>query len=866
MENENFKLKDLKIYNNNESAACAERKYRSVFDISELPELTIELSLFNKKFDEEYWSEEVELYCYRKSTKGLIASGYTVCKDLEADESENILVTDFTVKLDNELDNQSGTYYIEVSIDGTKIAYSEFTLLDGGGLYNGHNPYFEVYGLKLFEDTSEPEPQHIERSYHRQFQRMATRLVWAEFEIRNLIPEKTWKGEFFFNYYNDLRQLIRQEIKIVDVTPNPPNHEFFIEAGWGHPENVSWEEGKYTIEIVFMGKVIAIAFFIVADSAERGNADFTIVWKENQTRISSIESGQLSEDEIFSELDQLVGLESIKKRLHEYVGYIKYMKLLDKMEIEPMKSINLHAVFSGNPGTGKTTIAKMLGKIYKNLGLLPKDTVYEASRANLVGRYIGETAPMTKEVIEKARGGILLIDEAYSLAVKSDDNKDFGREVIEALLTEMSDGPGDIAIIVCGYPKEMEAFLDFNPGLRSRFKYHYDFPDYTPTELMEIAHRTARQKQLTFSDEVSAMMYKYLEDSFRTRNRSFGNARVVKSMLEEAQLNLGIRVINSKQKTLTREQLCTILPVDMNNLLVKQKRKIVQVKLDENLLESAFDELKNMVGIEMVKTEISELAKLAKYYREMDKDIVSAFSLNNIFTGNPGTGKTTVARILAKIYKALGLLERGHLVECAREDLVGMHVGETAPKTLAKIEEAKGGILFIDEAYSLTNGNGNDFGKEAVEVIIRQMEEHRGEFALIVAGYTKDMEQFLDSNPGLRSRFDNLLSFSDFSSDNLVEIARIQLKNSDLTIEPTALDHLAVYFKYHASNRNQYFGNGRFVRKVIEKSIRNQNLRLSQIPKDKRTEAQIKTLTLDDVKEFRLDSDMLVKRQIGFMK
>ncbi|PKO95019.1 MAG: AAA family ATPase, partial [Bacteroidetes bacterium HGW-Bacteroidetes-9] len=355
---------------------------------------------------------------------------------------------------------------------------------------------------------------------------------------------------------------------------------------------VSWEEGKYTIEIVFMGKVIAIAFFIVSDSAERGNADFTIVWKENQTRISSIESGQLSEDEIFSELDQLVGLESIKKRLHEYVGYIKYMKLLDKMEIEPMKSINLHAVFSGNPGTGKTTIAKMLGKIYKNLGLLPKDTVYEASRANLVGRYIGETAPMTKEVIEKARGGILLIDEAYSLAVKSDDNKDFGREVIEAILTEMSDGPGDIAIIVCGYPKEMEAFLDFNPGLRSRFKYIYDFPDYTPAELMEIAHRTARQKQLTFSEEVSAMMYKYLEDNFRTRNRSFGNARVVKSMLEEAQLNLGIRVINSKAETFTREQLCTILPVDMNNLLVKQKRKAVQVKLDENLLESAFDELK----------------------------------------------------------------------------------------------------------------------------------------------------------------------------------------------------------------------------------------------------------------------------------
>ncbi len=868
MDYANFKLKDLRLLNRTQNHLMPEMKYRQVFDRSELEELTVELSLYNKKFDEKDWDANLEIVVWNDNDNDPenIEVIDTEQMDIEASADENILNLSYTIEQYEGQDWTGKNYLAEVWIDKKKIATASFSLVDKGKPENGENPYFDVFSLKMFEGGPEPESKRYERAYVRQFQRMATRFIWTEFEIKNKLPQTNWKGEFIFNYINDLGQVVHHVEKIVEVTSNPPNQEFVIDAGCGDPVNVSWEEGNYTVEVIFMGNRILVAQFKVNSEVEKGNCEFRVVFGQDKNEIPALISGLSSEAEIFREMDTLVGLKSIKKRLHDYAGYIKYMQIRDKMGIESMTTINLHAVFSGNPGTGKTTIAKMLGKIYKNLGLLPKDTVYEASRTNLVGRYIGETAPITKEIIEKARGGILLIDEAYSLAVKSDDNKDYGREVIETLLTEMSDGPGDIAIIVCGYPKEMEAFLDFNPGLRSRFRYHYDFPDYTPEELIEIALREAKHKQLEFPEEVSDRMFKYLEDQYRSRTRSFGNARIVKSMLEEAQLNLGIRVINSGDTSLTREDLCVIQPCDIEGLFNKNHRKVVQMKADEQLLAQALNNLKDMTGLDGVKTEISELTKLARFYAETGKDIVSAFSLNNIFTGNPGTGKTTVARIIAQIYKALGILERGHLVECSREDLIGTVVGETAPKTLGKIEAAIGGVLFIDEAYSLTNGSNNDFGREAIEVIIKQMEDRRGEFSLIVAGYPKEMGIFLDSNPGLRSRFDNHLIFSDFNEEELVEIARIQMRIAGLEAEPEALKHLEAYFRFHANNRNQYFGNGRFVRKIIEKAIRNQNLRLSQIPKAERNETMMKTITRVDVREFSTNSDTLIHKQIGFMK
>jgi SpoVK/Ycf46/Vps4 family AAA+-type ATPase len=418
---------------------------------------------------------------------------------------------------------------------------------------------------------------------------------------------------------------------------------------------------------------------------------------------------------------------------------------------------------------------------------------------------------------------------------------------------------------VAGYPEEMDIFLESNPGLKSRFNMFYDFPDYVPQELVLIAEFAAAKRAVAFDPEAKDLLYKFLVDKYRARDKFFGNARLVNSMVDEAKMNLGLRVMKTEHpEELTKEELSTIKPADLNKILAVEKGLLPDIPIDEDLLKESLNKLKSMIGLSKVKQDIDELVKLVRYYKEQGKDVRKTFSLHSVFSGNPGTGKTTVARILAQIYKALGILERGHLVECDRQSLVGGYVGQTAIKTSELINKAIGGVLFIDEAYSLSDGGSSDFGREAVETLLKRMEDRRGEFIVIAAGYTQNMEKFMESNPGLKSRFDRVFNFEDFAPEELFTIAVNQLGENNIDMEKDASEHLRKYIDFLYKNRDKFFGNGRTVRKVIEEAIRNQHLRLSELPKNKQTAKALKTLTLADVEEFSSDIKPSTPGGIGF--
>lgn len=241
-----------------------------------------------------------------------------------------------------------------------------------------------------------------------------------------------------------------------------------------------------------------------------------------------------------------------------------------------------------------------------------------------------------------------------------------------------------------------------------------------------------------------------------------------------------------------------------------------------------FAELDALVGLQSVKEALREVYAFwqIQKYRRNARLASEAVVLHMIFSGNPGTGKTTVARILGRMFKEIGIIDSGHLVEAERADLVGEYIGHTAQKTREKIKKAFGGILFIDEAYSLARGGEKDFGKESIDVLVKAMEDHKNEFILVLAGYPSEMETFLAANPGLRSRFPTQLSFDDYSDRDLLKIAELFCENREYRLSERARIRIGEILQHQRCGNEAVFGNARSVRNLVEKAIRRQAMRL----------------------------------------
>jgi SpoVK/Ycf46/Vps4 family AAA+-type ATPase len=848
----NYKFKDIRVYGSNEWLANDEKKYRVVFDETECSFIYCELSFYNKLFDERDWDIKINLKCY--DSKSTEMCDLQVQKHVAKEDNIVYVREGWGVKKIGGYWKR-GAYRWEAWLDGVLIGSKSFYIEKEGKVTELFNPYFRIKNIRLYEGPNQ-NVEESKRVYYDCFKQSETRYVWVEFQAENLVKKYDyWACELFFNFKNDTGQLKGSVERMLFVYKN--DDMITCTVGWGSDHKGTWGGDQYSIEVLFMDQIVAGYHFDVGEEFIESDEDNyepfvqTPIVHEHHT-----EEEQQPEnlDSVMHKLDDLIGLATIKTKIKEYSSYLSFLKIRKEKGFDDTDKINLHSVFTGNPGTGKTTVALMLGKIYKSLGLLSKGHVHEVDRADLVAEYIGQTAPKVKEAIKKAKGGILFIDEAYSLARAGDDNKDFGKEVIEIVIKEMSDGDGDIAIIVAGYPEEMNMFLNSNPGLKSRFNMYFEFPDYLPQELMEIAKYCSKNRNVKFTPEADALLYKKLVEAYRSRTNTFGNARYVNSLIDEAKMNLGLRVMAlPNYQELNKEQLSTIELADIEKIFASKKRAMADIPVDDELLKESLAKLNSMVGLRSVKTEIDELVKLVLFYREIGKDVRQTFSLHTVFKGSPGTGKTTVARILAHIFKALGILERGNLVETDRQGLVANYVGQTATKTSEMIDKAMGGVLFVDEAYALSQGGESDFGKEAIETLLKRMEDRRGDFILIAAGYTDNMNVFLEFNPGLKSRFDREMVFEDYSPEELMEIANSILLEKEIKAKPEAEEHLKKYFQALYETKDKYFGNGRLVRKVMEDAIKHQHLRLSQVPAASRNPEMMKELTIEDVNHFKIE-------------
>ena len=540
-------------------------------------------------------------------------------------------------------------------------------------------------------------------------------------------------------------------------------------------------------------------------------------------------------EDILAMLNELIGMEVVKKSVADLCQSIlnnQKRKALGLTAENP----KIHLVLTGNPGTGKTTVARILGKLFHTMQLLPSDKVIETAGLDMTAGYVGQTKDKVNELCDKAMGGVLFIDEAYYLAGQDGNANSFGSEAVGTLLKRMEDDRGKFVVIAAGYQNEMQDFLRMNPGLDSRFEHKIHIEDYSADELFHILLLQMKKAQFVFnnSDNAKDIARNAVETLCKNKQKDFSNARAIRNLFETIKLRMDSRISTLPPESLTKESLTTIcatdIPYDENK------------KTTEN---EVFAELNELIGMVKVKKAIAELCNTIKINKELEQmgQNPKKPKIHISLTGNPGTGKTTVARILGKLFSSIGLLSSDKVIECDRSKIVGKYVGHTAQNMQRLCDDAIGGILFIDEVYALAT---DDFGQEASDTLMKRMEDDRGKFVVVVAGYENKMNEWMSTNQGLSSRFTHHIHIDDYNVGELYELFCLYAKKEQLTLTKEASDIAEQFIQQIWQNRSTDFANGRTIRKFFDAVVRKKNSRVIALQEKERTKDILTTITSED--------------------
>lgn len=551
------------------------------------------------------------------------------------------------------------------------------------------------------------------------------------------------------------------------------------------------------------------------------------------------------ESSVWERLDALTGLEVVKHRVRELADWLQVLQYRQQDGFDKDEFPGLHMIFSGNPGTGKTTVARLFAEILYEIGYLKKGHLVEARANDLVAEYVGGTGVKTSTLIDSAMDGVLFIDEAYALT--EEERGGFGMEALEVLLQRMENDRHRLVVIAAGYPEKMNHFRKSNPGLERRFPDEniLFFEDFSSVQLIAILDDMLERRSLQMDEVFKPALDDLVRELWRRKDENFGNAGEIRNLVESLDRRRAARI--------AEQNLPPDAPLILEDIPSAYQHLLPRQMPAPELLLAELDEL---VGLSEVKDFLRKLVLRLEYENLRYKSKTGSLSRpklqHMVFRGNPGTGKTTVARLVGRLLHAMGLLRRGHCVEVTRVDLVAGYVGQTASKTMEKIKSALDGVLFIDEAYTLISDLGMGFGQEAIDTLVKAMEDYQNRFVVILAGYPDETNQLLSSNPGLLSRFPVQLDFPDFDLDQLELILVKRMQQENYQYDQAVQDRAREYLRYDQMRHQRYFGNARAALSLFDQIQTRLAERVVPVAKDAASEdlpRLLSTVLPDDVPE-----------------